>query len=492
MAQPGPAEMAAPVQMSVRKALIWNYGVHALIFVVTFGSTIVVSRLLTPYQLGIFGVGIAISGILSTISVFGVANYLIRDHDLSEQTIKTAFTVNALLCLVVSAAIWLMGAIGHALFADAAIAAVLRLIALIPLFQIFEFLPATLLTRDMQFASTSVMQFGKAAVSAAATIGCALAGWGYLSPAVGAVLAGLFGAAGYTIAGRRYVVLAFSLKGARHIATFAGQMIFAGGVSIIAPRLAELIVAHTLGLSALGLYTRATGLAAMVWEGAYGLSTRVIFIKMSAELRETGSLTAIFFKSTRILTVIMWPAMAGIAVLAGPIVTDLYGARWSGAALPLALIMAGQCVSIGFAMNWELCVLTNRTGWQARVETLRAGAGLVACAIGALFSLPFAAGSRIVEALIGFAVYRPKLAEMANAKPAELAAVYRESVVLTVLAILPVVVTVALARWDYTVAIDRLAAAVLAGVALWLIALRQTRHPLYLELVSPWRRVPVE
>ncbi|WP_420382966.1 oligosaccharide flippase family protein [Novosphingobium sp.] len=481
-----------PLETSVRKALIWNYGVHLVVFVVTFGSTVVVSRLLTPYELGIFGVGIAISGLLSTISYFGVANYLIRDHDLSEQTVTTAFTVNALLCLLVATAVWLLGAIGHSVFADSAIPRVLRLITLIPVFQIFEFLPATLLTRDMRFASTSVMQFGKAAVNAAVTIGFALAGWRYLSPAVGAVMGGLFGALGYSLVGRRHLVFRLSLKGAGQIVTFAVQMIFAGGVSIIAPRIAELIVARALGLSALGLYTRASGLAAMVWDGAYGLSTRVIFIKMSAELRESGSLTPIFLKSTKILTAIMWPAMAGIAVLSGPIITGLYGAQWNGAALPLALIMAGQFVSIGFAMNWELCVLCNRTGWQARVEIFRAATGLIAFAFGAMVNLPFAAASRVVEAIVGFVIYRPRMAEMAIANPAELSMAYRTSLILTIVAITPAVMAMAFSGLGYRAAPCRLMVAVIVGAIFWLMTLHRTRHPLYQELLSVIRRDPAQ
>lgn len=478
------------VAMSVGRALTWNYGAHLLVFLVTIGSTIVVSRLLSPYQIGIFGVGIAITGIMSTISNFGVANFLIRDTHLSNETARTAFTVNALLCFCVAAAIWLFGVFGQSLFADAAIPQVLRLLALIPLFQIFEFLPATLLTRDMQFASTSSMQLAKAAANAAATIGFALAGWGYLSPAVGAVIGGLCGALGFSLVGRRYLVFAPSLKGARQIAAFAAQMILAGGISSIVPRIAELILAHSLGLTALGLYTRATGLASMVWDGAYGLATRVIFIKMSAELRETGSLTAIFLKSTQIQTAIMWPAMAGIALLAGPIVTGLYGARWAGAALPLGLIMIGQFVAIGFALNWELCVLRDRVGWQARVETLRAAAGLIAFAAGALFSLPLAAASRIVEALVGFAIYRPRLAEMAEARPADLNMAYRTSLLLTVITIMPLAATMALAHWDMTLSPAFLAMPVLAGAVLWGITLFAMQHPLYLELAAALRAKP--
>lgn len=476
----------------MRRSLAWNYGAHLLVFAVTFGSTVVVSRLLTPYELGIFGVGIAISGILGTLSYFGVANYLIRDHDLSEQTIATGFTVNAIMNLMVGAVLWQLGAVGQSLFSDPAIPQVLRWLALVPVIGIFEFIPATLLTREMQFGPTSLLQLGKATITAAAVIGFAYAGWSYLSPAVGAVFGAVFGALGYSIVGRRHVCLKLSLKGARALAVFAVQMISAGGIPLVATRVADQAVAHLLGLSALGLYSRASGLAAMVWDGAYGLSTRIIYVQMAAELRETGSLRETFLRATKLLTAIIWPAMAGIAVLAGPIVHLFYGPEWDGAALPLTILMIGQFIAIGFAMNWELCVLTNRTAWQARTEVARAMIGLAAFGLGAMFSLSAAALGRVVEALLGYLIYRPKMAEMANATSAEVRQAYGGNLFLTAVAVAPAMGLMAFWGWSLSIPIGQAAAAIIVGGALWALGLHVTRHPLLDELWALVRRPKLE
>lgn len=467
--------------MSVRTSLVWTYGAHLLVFAVTFGSAIIISRLLTPYELGVFGVGIAISGILGTISLFGIANYLIRDHELSAQTVATGFTVNAILSLAMGTVLWLLGTVAQPLFSDPAIPQVLRVLALVPTIGIFEFLPATLLAREMQFGRTSLIQLGKATVNATAAIGFAYVGWSYLSPAIGAVAGAVFGALGYSIVGRKHVSASLSLKGGGAFAVFAIQMISAGGVSILAARLAELIVAHLLGLSALGLYTRASGLAAMVWEGAYGLSTRVIYVQMAAELRERGSLKETFLRATKLLSAIMWPIMGGIAVLSGPIIHILYGPRWEGAALPLAILMAGQFIAIGFAMNWELCVLTNRTAWQARTEAVRAILGLLAFAVGAMFGLSLAAVGRVVDALIGYLIYRPKMAELSGTTRGDVRQAYRGSSLLTAAAIGPVVGLMALSGWSHSTSVERLMAAVAAGIMLWILVLYLTKHPLLHE-----------
>lgn len=467
---------------SVRASLAWSYGAHALVFAVTFAGMVVVSRLLTPRELGIFGVGFAIAGVLSAVSQFGVANFLIREREVTPQVVATCFTVNAALSLAIAAVLLLLGTAGAPLFADSAIPAVLLLLALLPAIALFEMVPAALMTRDMRFGPLSLLQLGKAAVNAGAMVWSAYAGWSYLSPAIGAVAGAAFGAIAFTLAGWRTLAMRLSLTGGRKVTVFAFHMMAAGGVPVLTARLAELVVAQMLGLAALGVYTRASQLAAMVWDGAYGLSTRVIYVQIAAEQRARGSLRETYLRASRLLSAVMWPAMAGIAVLAGPIVHHIYGPQWDDAALPLALLMVAQCVAIAFAMSWELCVLTDRTAWQARVEAVRAIAGLAVLAIGALVSMPAAAVGRIVDALIGLAVYRPRMPEMAGASAAETRRAYAGNALLAALAIAPVTVLMTVGGWEPETPLMAVGAAVTVGGVLWLAALAVTRHPLFVEL----------
>lgn len=471
---------AAPAG-SVRASLAWSYGAHLLVFVVTFAGMAVVSRLLTPRELGIFGVGFAIASLLSAVSHFGVANYLIRERDLAPEIKATCFTVNAIVNFSIAAVLLALGTLASPLFSDPAIPEVLYVLALLPIVAVFEMVPAAMMTRSMRFGPLSMLQLGKAAVNAGTTIACAYAGWSYLSPAIGAVAGAAFGAAAFSLAGRRDVTVRLSLVGARSVATFTLQMMAAGGIPLVAVRVTELAVAQLLGLAALGIYTRASQLAAIIWDGAYGLSIKVIFVQMAAELRETGAARETFLRATTLLSAVLWPVMAGMAVLAGPIVYIVYGPQWVDAALPLAILMIAQCILIGFAMAWELGVLTGRTGWQVRAEAARAVVFLAAFILGALISLPMAAAGRIVDGLFGYALFRPRLAEMAGATAAETRRAKSGNLGLTALAVGPAAVLMALRGWSFTVPLWELVAAVALGGALWLAALAATRHTLFTE-----------
>lgn len=466
----------------MRNSLAWSYASHALSFALSFAGLVVISRLLTPRELGIFGIGIAISTILNTISSFGVANYIIREPKLDETTLATCFTVNAIMSVAAAAGIFLAASLGGELFSDPDIGEVLGWLALVPLLSALEMLPATLLSREMRFGPLSLLQLGKNAVNVAVMVASGMAGYSHLSPAFGAVAGAATGALAFSLYARDHVRVRWSLAGARKVVAFTGQIVSAGGLPIMMTRVAELIIAQWLGIAMLGVYTRASSLANMVWEGAYGLSTRIIYVQMAADLRETGSMRETYLRATNLITVIMWPAMAGIALLSGPIVHYVYGPQWDAAALPLAILMLGQCVAIAFAMSWELCILTGRTAWQARVEMWRAFTGIAALAAGALVSLPLAAAARILDALIGLSVYGPQIGAMAGATQSDTRAACAGNFALAVLAVAPSGVLMVLSGWSREVSVLQMVAAVTTGGLLWLAALAATRHALFEEL----------
>ena len=190
--------------MSVRKSLAWSYGAQGLIFVVSFGSSVFVARILGPYEMGIFAVGTATAGALSILSSFGVGAYLVRHETLDVVTKATVFTVNAILNLVLSLAIWVTVLAGHAFGLEIQVQHVLALIALTPLIGILEFLPSTLLQRDMNFRVIALISIGRTVITSVVVISMALAGAGALSPAIGMVVSSIFTAVAFNVVGRHH------------------------------------------------------------------------------------------------------------------------------------------------------------------------------------------------------------------------------------------------------------------------------------------------
>ena len=75
--------------MSVRKAIAWSFAGQIASFVASFATMVALARLLTPREVGIYAVGLAVTGVLQALSAFGVGTYLVREEELHPQTIAT-------------------------------------------------------------------------------------------------------------------------------------------------------------------------------------------------------------------------------------------------------------------------------------------------------------------------------------------------------------------------------------------------------------------
>mgnify|MGYP003339018897 CR=1 FL=1 len=74
-----------------------------------------------------------------------------------------------------------------------------------------------------------------------------------------------------------------------------------------------------IGLSALGLYTRASGNYNMLWDNIHTIATRVLFVDFANRQRDGLPLRDRYLQVVAVITTLVWPAFLGLAILAGPL-----------------------------------------------------------------------------------------------------------------------------------------------------------------------------
>ncbi len=68
--------------MSVRRSLAWLMMSQGGFFVLQFSGAVVLARLLTPYEMGVYTAAAAVTGILGILQAFGLTLFIIREPDL--------------------------------------------------------------------------------------------------------------------------------------------------------------------------------------------------------------------------------------------------------------------------------------------------------------------------------------------------------------------------------------------------------------------------
>ena len=447
-----------------------------------------IARLLTPHEMGVFAIAMATIGVLNTFVSFDISTYLVRSQSLHPSAIDAAFTVNVMLACTISAFIYLFSVVEGTFLDSPDVARVLAVLAFTPLIGMFEFRPATMLRREMNFRLLSLIGIAKTIVGTPFTIFLALNGYSFMSLAYANIVSGVLGVVMTNVMARRHVSVRLSLYEGRQIVIFGIQMMSIGGMVGVAARVSEIIMGNMLGLAALGLYSRASSISSIVFENVYGAVTRVVFVRLSEEYRAKGTVRDVFLTSFRMILAVMWPMQIGLAVLSGPAIYWLYGERWIAAASPLSFLMIAQSIVLCFGMNWELFIIKNETGRQVRFEAARAVVSVVALTVGCLFNITAASLGRIAEAAFGFMLYQPHMDRMAETYPGEFRMIYRDSATLTVVAVLPSLVLMAVTGWSHSTSPALLAIAVLLGILLWMAVLAWQKHPLFAEIRAVGRK----
>lgn len=466
---------------SVRRSLAWMTLAQGGLFLLQFGASVIVARLLTPYEMGVFAVASAIVGLLSTLRSLGLSGYIIRERELTSALVASVFTINAAIATIVSVLILGLSALGAAFLSETGVQRVLVVMAILPLLGIFEFLPAAGFERTGNFRVIALISLARTLVSNVVMLVFAFSGFSYMSLAYGQLAGAVTAVAAFNIIGRRHVSLRLGLYRCRDILRYGLQMLAISGVSVMAGRLADLLLGRLQGLDALGLYSRASGLNSLLWENVHIVISRIVFVDFSEKRRQGKSLREAYLRIMELVSGLLWPAFAGLAVIAGPLVRLLYGEAWVGAALPLSLLSISAMILVSVTMTWEVFVVCQETARQTRFEFIRAGAGLALFAVGCLVSLTGAAGARIGEALLSVGIYRPHLERMTDTTLRDAIPIYLRSATLTVLAALPAALVMIFYGWSFTAPPLAVLISMGIGVVAWGVGLRALRHPLFEE-----------
>ena len=459
--------------------MITSQGIYLL---TQFGGSVAIARLLRPAELGIYTVSLSITAIFGILQALGLGAFIIRESSLDEGDLRTVFTVNLMLCVIVSLGIFLVSEPAAQVLHNSSISTVLRILSLAPIVGAFELLPMANLEREGNFKMIGLIIVSRTVVSQGLSVALAASGSGPISLAYGQTAATLFSALMFSVIGRQHVQVRLSLRGWRPIAKFGINVLVAQSASPVLSRVAEFIMARLLGLSALGIYSRATSLNNLVWENLHSVISRVVFVEIAAQQRRGGSLRAIYSQTLDILIAVLWPAFAGLAIVAGPFIRAVYGENWVSAAHPLVFICLSSMALVTIALAWEIFTACGQTAKQAQIEGLRSILGFFLFSAGSAFSPTTAAAGRFAEALISVAIYRRGLGYLTETYPRDVVASCRRGGLLTIAAISPALATMSFFSFSEFTPLVPLAASILLGIILWVLVVITTRHPIAAEI----------
>jgi lipopolysaccharide exporter len=483
---------------SVHRALFFSFIERYALIVIALASNIVVARLLTPEQIGVYSVSLAVIGIAQVLRDFGLGNFLIQQQNLTDAHIRTAFGLSLLIGLSLGALVSVSTPQIASFYESEEMIAPLLISALNFVVLPFGSISVALLRRELAFQKLTYVGICAAIGTATTTVVLALQGWGASAMATGAVVGNVLTGLGAWLAQKERRVLMPSLSEWRLVASFGGQSSATSVVTTIAMDINDLALGKLLGFSSVALYSRAQGLMNLFHRDLMGSIRNVAFPAYSKAHRESVAIEPLYVKSVASVTVIAWPFYGFVAMYALEMLRLMFGPQWDSAATLVPVF----CLAGAFAATTNLITsvlmavgridLVTRT--ELLFQPLRAAAiVVVALAFESLLACALAY-------LLAFALYVPFIYHFkAKALPTDWAALIEQlskSMVVTAGAL---VLPASLSAWAHLQQpaysghpLLLLAAAALAFPS-WLISLHLSKHPVtqdpvYLRLTQRLRR----
>lgn len=470
-------------QGNIRSAALWSAGSQYFGFVLQFATSVIISRFfLQPAEIGLFSVALAAALLLSILQDFGLTRYIAGHPEADEPLIRTCTTIAVLFSLIIAGLILAIALPASWFYSEPRLAPILGLIAASYLFTPWSIVPVALLQRAMDFRGVFLANTAAALANAAVALTLAALGFSAASLAWAMIAQALVKAV--VAQWQRPTPLHWppSLKGARPILSFgsASSILFVSGA--LGVRSPDLVVGRMQGMTAVGLYSRGSALAAqlhMLVIGAIG----GIFYPAFARLRDEGQpLGPAYERVVAAHGAIVWPAMALIAVLAEPVIRLLYGEAWVGAAPLLSWLALAEMGFVMLPLHVDLPILLGRIKtliWLNLIDTALSLGTLIA---GAWWGIEAAAASRLVYVSGWFLLYAGWMHRLVGFRWSAMLKVYLTSAAVTLVTVLPALWATHFWRSGATLGFDGLVlAGAMAGVA-WIAALALLRHPARAEV----------
>ncbi|GGJ34644.1 lipopolysaccharide biosynthesis protein [Sphingopyxis bauzanensis] len=323
-------ESAAAFGSRVRSAVIWRSGSQILAQIITWGSTLMVIRLLDPADYGLFAMTQVVISFLAFLNGWGFASALVQSDSIDPFRIRQAFGLLLVLNALLAAIQYFGAPIAAAYYGQPIVADLLQVQALMFLATPFIALPEVMMSRALDFRRQAFVNLFAALAGAITALACALAGYGVWTLVYAPIALFWTRAIGLTVVARLLVWPSFDFRGCGQIIGFGSAVLFSQLFWLVQSQSDIFIAGARFEPHALGLYAEALFLAQIFMAKFVPPLNEVAFPAYARIKHDRAAVRWSFLKTVRLVMLVAAPFYCGLAVTASPMVETVFGTKWLG------------------------------------------------------------------------------------------------------------------------------------------------------------------
>lgn len=389
---------------SVRQKVALQFVVSNLALVANFVLTIVLARLLSPQDIGIFSMSAVLMAIAHVFRDFGVTAFIRREKELTPENLRNALGVLLVTSWSVAAVMYLSAPHWADFFHELRVMNVVQALALGFVFIPFGAIPMAMLSREMAVEKSARITAVSTVVYFGASVALALEGFGPMTMAWANLVNIIVTGAMARWAVGRPLPWVPSFRQSKGIVHFGLGNLLTALLKAADNALPDIMLGRWMTPAAVGLFSRANSTVNMVSTALLPTVNYFALPYMAKLHHANGPVAAEYLRASSLINALILPALAAIAVLAHDIVSFLYGSAWLGAVPAIPWLCLAYAVSSLFTLSAPALAGVGKPyaaiGPSALLVVIKVGCALwlmdgtlgtfaLAIALGQLFSVPY-------------------------------------------------------------------------------------------------------
>lgn len=468
--------------MSTRRALFFSLLDRYAGLLLLILSSMVIARLLTPTEIGVFSVAMVLIMLISSLRDLGAGQYLVQAPELTPECIRATWTVLLGTGLFMSAVLLLAAGPVARFYGEPRLLDIMRVLAANVAITPFGAMTYAWLTREMRFDALAVIRLGGSLAGACTAVFLAWRGHGPISLAFGNLASTVVGA----LIARRFRPAHLACwpgwTGVRQVVGIGSTISARTLILNLAAGAPELLLGMLQSLGAAGLYSRSSGLSMtfqrLVLDAAQGVALPLF----ARAQRQQGNLNEALLQTTSLVTALGWSFFLGLALMAYPLTRLLYGDQWDASVIVTQMLALGMGIGLSACMCPLALMAAGRNARVLQATLSVVAIQVVSVAIGAWVGLAGAGVGFAVAQVFSLAIWLSAAQRHLGFPWHALRAVLLRSAALSGLTTLAPLTVVSVFGLEPDARLAPLLCSFIGGVAVFALAARWLQHPIQVEI----------
>ncbi len=326
-------------------SLLWSGVENGSLAVISLGSLVVYSQLLSAAEFGLFSIVLALTEMLGILVTMLFHDALVQRRDVTDLHFDTAFTVTAAISFMLMIGCWAAAPVFTLVTHQPDAGRVLGWMGL--MFPSLA-LSATIVAqqrRQFAFRSLAIRSLSGRVFGGVAGIAAAFLHAGIWSLVLQQVGTAIVGSVVLWLTCARTPKLRFGRQEFRQLVTFGAFSVTNLFLSFSIKRLFTIVAGLRLGVATAGYLNLGFRIVDVLWAISATAVSQVSLPMLSGLQSDTARLKRAYAKSVEFACLLLFPCFAGIAVTAPEIVACVFGPKWapaSGCVAALACLVLVQ------------------------------------------------------------------------------------------------------------------------------------------------------